>query len=132
MDTVPHVSHLLPAYTATQQHQAYTGKGVMVGVMDVGFDLTHPNFYSDAQLNGYRIHALWDQLAPNPEGSELPVGQEFWGKEAILTQQHSVDGFIQSHGTHTLGIAAGSGFDTPYRGIAWGSDLCAIPRPIAE
>lgn len=132
MDTVPHVSHLLPAYTATQQHQAYTGKGVMVGVMDVGFDLTHPNFYSDALLNGYRIHALWDQLAPNPEGSELPVGQEFWGKEAILTQQHSVDGFIQSHGTHTLGIIAGSGYTTPYRGVAFDSDICLVSNAVTS
>ena len=26
--------------------QGYTGKGVVVGVQDIGFDLTHPNFFS--------------------------------------------------------------------------------------
>ena len=24
--------------------QSYTGRGVVVGVQDIGFDLTHPNF----------------------------------------------------------------------------------------
>ena len=132
MDTVPHISHLLPAYTATPEHQAFTGQGVLVGVMDVGFDLTHPNFYSDTQLNGYRIHALWDQLAPHPEGSALPVGQEYWGQEAILAKQHSVDGLIETHGTHTLGIIAGSGYTTPYRGVAFDSDICLVSNAVTS
>ena len=31
MDTVSRLSNILPAYTATQQHQAYTGQGVVLG-----------------------------------------------------------------------------------------------------
>jgi subtilisin family serine protease len=30
-----------------------------------------------------------------------------------------------------MGIAAGSGYDTPYRGIAWGSDLCVVGNAIS-
>ena len=36
------------------------------------------------------------------------------------------DGNVQTHGTHTAGIAAGSGFDSPYGGIAPDADLCLV------
>ena len=50
MDTVPSIVNILPAYNPTDQHQAFTGAGVVVGVMDVGIDLTHPTFYDNASL----------------------------------------------------------------------------------
>ena len=43
-DTIPKIVNTLPMYEATVQHPAFTGEGVVIGVMDVGFDLTHPNF----------------------------------------------------------------------------------------
>ena len=132
MDTIPLLSNILPAYQATPQHQAYTGEGVVVGLMDVGFDLTHPNFYSDTMLNGYRIQALWDQLSPDTVGSTLPVGRDFVGLEAVRAQQHSTDGRTENHGTHTLGIAAGSGYDSPYRGVAFGSDICLVSNAVSS
>ena len=30
--------------------------------MDIGFDLTHPTFYTGNNLGRYRISAFWDQL----------------------------------------------------------------------
>ena len=110
-------------------HSPYTGKGVVVGVMDVGFDLTHPNFY-DPLTHRYRISALWDQLSPDTVGSEFPVGRDFVGPDAVREQQRSYDGLIQGHGTHTLGIAAGSGYDSPYRGIAYDADICLVSNAI--
>ena len=38
-----------------------TGKGVIVGIMDVGFDLTHPNWYS-TDTQEYRIKQVCDML----------------------------------------------------------------------
>ena len=40
MDTVPGITNLLPLYEQTASHLPYTGQGVMMGLMDVGFDLT--------------------------------------------------------------------------------------------
>ena len=132
MDTVPHIVSTLPVYDGTALPQAYTGDGVVVGVMDIGFDLTHPNFFSDTSLSHYRISALWDQLSPDTIGSSLPVGRDFIGPEAVLAQQHVTDGKTEYHGTHTLGIAAGSGYDTPYRGIAFDSDICLVSNAVTS
>lgn len=53
------------AYQGLSLPQAYTGKGVMVGVMDIGFDLTHPNFY-DRSATNYRIRSFGISFLPTP------------------------------------------------------------------
>ena len=125
MDTTAMIVNALPAYHPDTGQQAYTGEGVILGIMDVGFDLTHPNFL-DPSTNECRISAFWDQLSPDTLGSSLPVGRDFIGPSAVRAQQHSTDAPTMTHGTYTTGIAAGSGYDTPYRGIAFGSDICAV------
>lgn len=132
LDTVATINNILPVYETTESHPAFTGKDVIVGVMDVGFDLTHPTFYNNSSLSEYRIKAFWDQLAPNEDQSRLPVGKEFIGATAILEHQYAVDGKVQGHGTHTTGIAAGSGYDTPYRGIAFESDICLVANAVTS
>jgi subtilisin family serine protease len=125
LDTATIVINALPVYETTHEHQAFTGDGVVVGLMDIGFDLTHPNFYNRDRTH-YRIGAIWDQLSKDTLGSVLPAGRDYIGAEAVLAHAHSTDGEIQYHGTHTLGIAAGSGYDTPYRGVAFDSDICLV------
>lgn len=131
MDTVPAVVRALDVYAGTRLPQAYTGRGVVVGVMDVGFDLTHPNFY-DCMAHAYRVKAFWDQLSRDTVGSGMPVGRDYADQASILSVQHSVDGYIQTHGTHTLGTAAGSGWQSPYRGMAYESDLCLVSNAVSE
>lgn len=122
----------LPVYEGTDLPQAYTGKGVVMGVMDIGFDLTHPNFYS-ADMSEYRIRKLWDQLsADGVSAGGLPVGAEYVTREDILGYGCVRDGLKQSHGTHTLGIAAGSGYGSQYRGMAWESDICIVANATSE
>ena len=130
VDTTAAVVQALPVYESSPSHQAYTGEGVVVGVVDIGFDLTHPNFL-DNTTGQSRIRAFWDQLSRDTIGSTLPVGRDYVGAEAISAIRHSTDAPTQTHGTHTMGIAAGSGYDTPYRGIAWGSDLCVVGNAIS-
>ena len=125
LDTATIVINALPVYESTPVHQAYTGEGVVVGLMDIGFDLTHPNFY-DREMTHTRIGAIWDHLSKDTIGSALPVGHEYIGAEAVLAHERSTDGEIQTHGTHTLGIAAGTGHTTPYRGVAFDSDICLV------
>ena len=125
LDTATIVINTLPIYESTPVHQAYTGEGVVVGLMDIGFDLTHPNFYNRDRTHT-RISAIWDQLSEDTIGSDLPAGRDYIGEEAVLAHARSIDGEIQTHGTHTLGIATGTGFDTPYRGVAFDSDICLV------
>jgi len=104
--------------------------GSVVGVQDIGFDLTHPNFYS-ADMSQYRIKALWDQLSRDTIGSTLYVGRDYVGRDALLKLEHPIDGETQTHGTHTAGIAAGSGAEgngdiSPYRGMACDADLVLV------
>lgn len=130
LDLVPENTNLLPVYEQTAQHPAFTGKGVVVGIMDIGFDLTHPTFYNTPSLSNYRIKAFWDQLAPNADSNRFPVGSEWTTTDDILQQQCATDGREQNHGTHTTGIAAGSGYDSPYRGAAWESDICLVANAV--
>ena len=125
MDSTARHLNALPVYAGTALPQPYTGNGVVMGVMDIGFDLTHPTFYN-TDLTRYRIKRLWDQISTDTVGSTLYVGREYTTEEELLALGHSYDGLRQTHGTHTAGIAAGSGYDSPYRGMAFGSDLCLV------
>lgn len=130
MDTTRLVVNAEKVYTGEGLSQSYNGRGVVVGVQDIGFDLTHPNFYS-ADMSRYRIKALWDQLSRDTIGSTLYVGRDYVGREALLELEHPIDGETQTHGTHTAGIAAGSGAEgdgavSPYRGMACDADLVLV------
>lgn len=127
-DTTASVINALPVYAGTQLPQAYTGRGVVVGIQDVGFDLTHPTFYS-SDLTDYRIRRLWDMLS---EEKTMYVGAEYTTRQQLLDYAHGRDGLILAHGTHTAGIAAGSGYDTNYRGLAWESDLCLVSNAVTN
>lgn len=131
MDTTAAIVNALPVYAGTNLPQAYTGRGVVVGVQDVGFDLTHPNFY-DIPYGNYRIKRLWDQLSTDTVGSRMYVGADYTTQEELLRHRHSRDGLIQAHGTHTLGIAAGGGHNSPYRGIAYESDICLVSNAVTS
>jgi len=130
MDTTRLVVNAEKVYMGEGLPQSYTGCGVVVGVQDIGFDLTHPNFYS-ADMSQYRIKALWDQLSRDTIGSTLYVGRDYVGRDALLKLEHPIDGETQTHGTHTAGIAAGSGAEgngdiSPYRGMACDADLVLV------
>jgi len=131
MDTTTVLMGGARAHCGDALPQAFTGRGVVVGVEDIGFDLTHPNFY-DATLSEYRIKRFWDFLAVDTLGQHLYVGADYTTEAAIKACAHSRDATIISHGTHTLGSAAGSGYDTPYRGMAPESDICIVSNAVSE
>ncbi|MBQ2534966.1 MAG: S8 family serine peptidase [Prevotella sp.] len=109
--------------------QAFRGAGTVIGIADIGFDLTHPAFRDDE--GNLRISRFWDFLNI-PEGKEYsetdpyPIGTYFDDKEAILQQARSTDAEITYHGTHTLGIATGNSSGTPLQGMAPEADIYAV------
>ena len=130
LDSMSIFTNATPVYEGRQLPQAFTGRGVVVGIEDIGFDLTHPTFYS-SDGNSYRIKRLWDQLSTDTVGSGMYVGAEYTSREALLNYGHSRDGITQLHGTHTLGIAAGSGAGTAYAGMAPESDICLVSNAVS-
>lgn len=117
------------------RNSGYTGRGVVVGVQDIGFDLTHPSYYND-DMTEYRIKAFWDQLELDEEGTGMPVGRDYTSREALLQKAHAFDGLIVAHGTHTSTTAAGSGCEgygadgsvhhSQYVGMAPEAELCLV------
>lgn len=109
--------------------QAFRGAGTVIGIADIGFDLTHPAFRDDE--GNLRISRFWDFLNI-PEGKEYietdpyPIGTFFDNPEAILQQARSTDAEITYHGTHTLGIATGNSSGTPLQGMAPEADIYAV------
>ncbi|MBP5759443.1 MAG: S8 family serine peptidase, partial [Bacteroidales bacterium] len=96
--------------------QGYTGKNVLIGITDWGFDYTNPNFY-DSTRRVYRIYKVWDQFklsGPAPAG--FGYGTELVTKEAMLDAKCDTPGVYNysTHGSHVAGIAAGSGCGTKF------------------
>lgn len=140
MDTTRTLIDAMPVYPgsclASDLPQGYNGENVVVGVQDIGFDLTHPTFYS-RDMKRYRIMALWDQLSTDTVGSSLPAGRDYTSREVLLSIGCPRDGYIQTHGTHTAGIAAGSGMEgdgvqSAYVGMAPEADLCLVCNATAD
>ncbi len=109
---------------------AYTGKGVIIGVVDTGIDFNHKAFLNDD--GSTRLLALWDQTVELTDGSRRPEGLHY-GLECDALQINdalrgdenacpSTD--TEGHGTHVAGVAAGSGDD--YEGVAPQSPLIVV------
>lgn len=130
LDSMALYTNATDIYAGTRLPQVYTGKGVVLGIMDVGFDLTHPTFLN-ADGSAMRISRLWDQLSADTINSNMYVGAEYTTPEAIRAYAHSRDGEVQYHGTHTLGIAAGNGAGSHYVGMAPESELCLVSNAVS-
>ena len=105
--------------------QAYTGEGVLIGVLDWGFDYTHPMFY-DSLLNASRVRAVWDQyrqVGPGPADFGYGrVAEEPSDIASLASDTANIYGFAY-HGTHVAGIAGGAGAGTALVGMAPGAEL---------
>ncbi|MGH4014879.1 MAG: S8 family serine peptidase [Pseudonocardiaceae bacterium] len=115
-----------------------SGNGVIIGIVDWGCDFTHGDFRDES---GSRILYFWDQLATPGPGQQPPHGYsggvEF-DKVTLDRALQEPDPFAAlgieapepaSHGTHVMGIAAGSGREDPeagVRGIAPEADLIFV------
>lgn len=105
--------------------QSYYGDGVVVGIIDQGFDYTHPNFYDETGAV-YRIKRVWEQSGSGTPPSGFAYGRELTSESAILAAQR--DNPNGSHGSHVAGIAAGGGgtVDVVFRGVAPHSDIVLV------
>ena len=106
--------------------QPYSGKDVVIGIIDFGFDYTHPTFFN-LETGAYRIKKAWEQNTQtgNPPAG-FSYGRELSDEQALLNARTDIE--LTGHGTHVAGIAAGSGGDLhdQYRGVAYDSDIVLV------
>ena len=130
LDSVPSLVRAKDAWSDANLRlpQAFTGEGVVAGIMDVGFDFTHPTFRNADGTS--RIKWFWDLMA-NANPNEL--GKIYVESDDLLSAQHSSDALQQFHGTYTWGIAGGSGSDNGlHKGIAYDATLVGATIPLGN
>lgn len=126
-DDVQHFTHPL-----TGEETGFSGAGIVIGQVDAGLDYMHNAFKSaDGTL---RIKRVWEQgtdpvTAPiaglsSPEA--FGYGAEFDTPELILAAGGDSD--AGSHGTHVMGIAAGSDnyLNGQFHGLAPEAELVMV------
>jgi subtilisin family serine protease len=112
-----------PPYVATIGPRAYTGRGVLLGVIDdmiVEFHRTFIKPNPDPSIQLTRIVGIWDQVrTPNPaKGQAHPAGFSY----GTFYDEATINAAIKArdlaaihltatwdHGSHVTGIAAGNG-----------------------
>lgn len=126
-------------HSGTDLDQAYTGKGVVTGIVDAGFDLNHVNFKDPEGNTRIKYFNQIYKTKSNSLGYQI---DEYGTPELIA--KFKTDNNETFHGTHTLGIMAGGyrgtatvaervnsfrnqivEIDNPYYGVAYESDIVA-------
>ena len=107
--------------------QGYSGKGVLIGIIDFGFDYNHPTMY-DTLGNKYRIIKAWEMNASGIPPTGFSYGAEI--TDTAVLKLRGTDNAVQTHGTGVAGLVAGSGYGSPtpgkYRGVAYESEMVLV------
>lgn len=132
LDKARAVSGIDKIHSGIDLPRAYTGKGVITGIVDGGMDPNHVNF-KDADGNTRIKHFTY--IRPNAAQTDMLISA--YTPEQLPS--FKTDDETAYHGTHTMGILAGgfkgevvtaeggdiSAMANPYYGVATGSDIAA-------
>lgn len=102
--------------------QPYTGKDVVVGLCDIGFDPLHPTFLDKEGKS--RVKRLTQYKESEGICIQLEGDEEY--------AQWLTDNADEYHATHVAGILAGNGAGTPYVGIARDADIVASTSTLSD
>lgn len=134
LDKARAVSHIDEIHSGLDLPQGYSGAGVVAGLVDGGFDPNHINF---RKADGSSRISRFTYYRPTQSGQYV---EEKYGADYIPNIDTEEEETY--HGTHTLGIMAGSyrgnikaatmpnaftfnveEMPNPYYGVAYGADL---------
>jgi subtilisin family serine protease len=111
------------------------GRGALVGIIDSGFDLTHPSLLDTRGRT--RVLAAWDQVNLDGHAGRPPQGYGYGveythasiedhiaARSVVVVRNHKNAG---AHGTCVAGIAAGNGSPHGiYKGVAPEAELILV------
>lgn len=114
-DQARKLTNIDAVHSGTGLDQAYKGKGVLVAIVDGGFNPNHVAFMEDDCATS-RVKKLVNYTINQNTGAITGV-KEYSGSTLA---SFSTDDSSETHGTHTSGIATGgtAGGKTPYYGMA--------------
>lgn len=116
MDAARADANVDACHTATESLGDYTGKGVVVGIVDNGFEYAHADFLKN-DYTETRVVRVWEQGATSGNAPEkYGYGAEYTTLKDM--KRARLDTYDTFHGTHVAGIAAGSDRSTNYYGVA--------------
>lgn len=125
MNQTPELIGATKASSGTGLPQAFTGKGVLVGICDGGLDFTHPMFRNADGTT--RIKWAWDPYTGRGDKEGYRgIGSLYDTHEKLMVAKGFIDS-VDYHGSHVASIAAGSPIlNGKYRGIACESDIVMV------
>jgi hypothetical protein len=127
LDVARKTTRVDSAHSGINLPMGYSGKNVLVGVIDFGFDYNHPTMY-DTLGNKYRIIKAWEMNGTGTPPAGYSYGNEITDTTALKAQ--GTDNPVQTHGTGVAGLAAGSGYGSPspgrFRGVAYESEMVFV------
>lgn len=129
-DSARYYSHVDPVHEGIGLDMPYTGEGVIVGVIDCGFDFNHINLWdADGQPRVKAVYLPFDNTGKQNMINRIVLpGSSFETPDKIKAL--TTDDPLTTHGTQTAGIAAGSYKGNNWHGVAPGADivLCGMPE----
>ena len=103
--------------------KAFDGTGVIIGMIDTGYDYQHTAFRKSNDPSKTRIVRVYDPQ--NTTGHPVIIGDGTLPGSVFMNEQIdtlTTDAKKETHGTHTTGIAAGRNVNG-YGGMAPGADI---------
>lgn len=104
-------------------NRPFNGKGVVVGICDIGFDPLHPAFFT-ADGTESRLRRLVQFRESHGERLEMRTLKEY--------EDWQTDNSGHTHATHVAGILAGACASEGYQGIAGGADMVVTVSELSE
>lgn len=103
-------------------NRTFTGKGVVVGICDIGFDPLHPTFLDE---NGRsRVKRITQYKESEGLRLVLEGDSEY--------EEWETDDADEYHATHVAGIIGGGGAGSPYAGIARDADIVVSTSTLSD
>lgn len=128
-DYARYLSNVEPIHDGIGQMAPFRGNGVIVGVIDTGIDFNHINFCDkEGQTRVRAVYLPCDSTGTQPIVNGYPLSGSCYETPQEITRM-TTDCDSASHGSHTLGTAAGCYRGNGYHGIAPEADIVACGMP---
>lgn len=97
----------------------YTGRGVVTGICDIGFDPRHTNF-----TDRVKQWVIYNEMHA--------MRTVYDGYADIVANAPETDNVTKTHATHVANILGGGTAESPYHGVATGSDMIVTTGQLTD